>query len=154
MLDTICHYESNRFKNNLDLNLVSNENEENARANNGRDFIAVKVANVVVVKWDTENLKKFQEEAAFVDCFICLTRKRKGVLISMVKRYLWMVDAGSFPGCAECDGKVTFGPQFPYNQYLRQIPISDAIEMMKTLKRKGSDLDQTKQNWAMHLIEL
>nr|CCA28298.1 AlNc14C2049G13137 [Albugo laibachii Nc14] len=134
MPDTICYYESNRLKNNLDLNMDSNENEETAQANDVSDFGAVKVANVVVVEWDTKNSKKPKEKAAFADCFTCLTRKRKVVLISVIKRYLWMVDSGSFPVCETCDKKVTFGPQFPYNQYLRQIPLSKAIEMMETLE--------------------
>nr|CCA17075.1 AlNc14C29G2780 [Albugo laibachii Nc14] len=137
MPDIICDYESNRSKNNVDVNLNSNENEENkgyARANDVSDFGDVKVANVLVVEWDTKTSENFQKEAAFADCFICLTRKRKVVLISVNNRYAWMVDAGSFPSCKTCDQKVTFGPQFPYHQYL--IPVSAAIKMMKTLETK------------------
>ena len=43
-----------------------------------------------------------------------------------------MVASGLFPDCERCSGKVTLSPYFPNNQYLRQIPVEDAIEMTDT----------------------
>nr|CCA24278.1 AlNc14C231G9298 [Albugo laibachii Nc14] len=152
MPEIMCDYESDRLKNNVDLN----DNHVHIRDNDMSEFSASRVANVVVVKWDTENV---EENAAFKDCILCLTRKRKVVLISLTKRYVWMVDSGSFPYCEMCNGKVTLGPQFPYNQYLRQIPVQDAMKMTDTSEEErkrptpdelelddASDEDPTRSN--------
>ncbi|CCI46995.1 unnamed protein product [Albugo candida] len=46
---------------------------------------------------------------AFQKCFICLAPNHKVVLVSHEKKHL----------C--CEGKVTYGSHFPYDQFLRQL---------------------------------
>nr|CCA16766.1 AlNc14C25G2509 [Albugo laibachii Nc14] len=139
----MCDYESGRLENNLDLNLLQDGNELSALASDVKDSRPFKVANVMVVKWGTKGSKNLQEVAAFEDCFICLTRKRKVVLISSNKRYVWMVDSGSFPNCETCTDKVTFGPQFPYSQYIGQRSVEDAKKWIGGFKqRKRSRTDE------------
>ena len=95
MPEIMCDYESDRLKNNVDLN----DNQVQARYNDMSESNAKRVANVVVVKWDTKHPKDVEEIAAFEDCCTCFTRKRKAVLISLTKRYAWMVDSVSFSHC-------------------------------------------------------
>nr|CCA16777.1 AlNc14C25G2520 [Albugo laibachii Nc14] len=83
MPEIMCDYESDRLKNNVDLN----DNQVQARYNDMSESNAKRVANVVVVRLDTEGSRNVKENAAFEDCCICLTRKRKEVLLSLTKQY-------------------------------------------------------------------
>nr|CCA26254.1 AlNc14C361G10994 [Albugo laibachii Nc14] len=145
----MCDYEMNRMKNNLDLNNLPDGNEGSPPVSDTNSR-PVYVANVVVINWTALDPDNVEEVTAFGNCFICLARKRKVVLISVNKRYLWMVDSGSLPNCKACDGRVTFGPQFPYNQYLRQIPVRDAIIITDTSEeeQKRPRLDELGLNEA------
>nr|CCA22523.1 AlNc14C157G7681 [Albugo laibachii Nc14] len=108
MPDIMCDYESDRLKNKFDLD----NNQVHVRDNDMSESSPKRVANVVVVKWITEDSESVEENAAYKDCFLCLTRKHKVVLISWTKRYAWMVDFGSCPYCERCNGKVTLARSF------------------------------------------
>nr|CCA27828.1 AlNc14C722G12448 [Albugo laibachii Nc14] len=145
MPDIMCDYELNRMKNNLDLNNLPDGNEGSPPVSDTTNSRAVNVANVVVIKWTALDPENGEEVVAFGNPCICLSRNRKVVLISVNKRYVWMVDSGSLPNCKACDRRVTFGPQFPYNQFLRQIPVKHVRVMLcKSEKRKRSETDEVK----------
>ena len=81
--DIMYDYESGRLKNNADLN----DNQVHERDKDVWESNAKRVANVVVVRLDTEGSRNMKENEAFEDCCICLTRKRKEVLLSLTKQY-------------------------------------------------------------------
>lgn len=75
-------------------------------------------------------------------CVLCLTSKRKVVLISIIQRYVWVVDSKISVNCKECDGKVFHGAQFSCNQYLRQVPVVKARNYIEvSLRRKRQSLE-------------
>lgn len=121
MPDIMCRYESGDLMTNFDLNQNLEDDGSGSSAGGTSEPNIVNSAKVMVVEWDKNDPDDAGREAAFRECFICLTRKRKVVLISVIKRYVWMVPSESFPRCHKCYGKVTDGPQFSYNQYLRQV---------------------------------
>lgn len=134
MPDIMCDYEANSKIANFDLNQHFNEFEP--VYNTGKPA-SLPLAKVIVVKWKGHDSKDVGEEAAFTECVVCLAIKHRVVLISVLKRYVWVVDSGVPLSCKECDGKVIKGPRFLYNQYLRQIPVVKAREYFwKSLKRK------------------
>lgn len=100
------------------------------------------VENFFVVKWKENVSEDSGEDAAFAKCVLCLTSKRKVALISIIQRYVWVVDSKKSVNCKECDGKVFHGAQFSCNQYLRQVPVLKArnyIDVSLKRKRQSSE---------------
>nr|CCA22377.1 AlNc14C152G7553 [Albugo laibachii Nc14] len=133
----MCDLESERIKQNIDLNSIPNDDVPLLAVGGLKEDRAVHVASVVLVKWNSNNLASAEEAAACKDCFICLSTKRRVVFISVEKRYLWMVESEIiFANCQECSGKLSVAQQFPYNQNLRQISARDASKFFGNLKKR------------------
>lgn len=60
-------------------------------------------------------------------CVACFALKLKVVLVSASEKYLWLVNGNCLPVCEGCNERLKPGPLFPYDQYLRQIPIVDVM---------------------------
>ena len=118
MPDLMCHYKRGGIKTDFDLNQDLEGDRPGSSVGGTSEPNLMYFAKVMVVKWDAAGTEK-----AFYECFICLTRKRKVVLISVIKQYVWMVPSEAFPSCETCIGMVGYGPQFPYNQHLRQVQV-------------------------------
>ena len=131
MPDIMCTYDESVVNTNMfDLNAIP----LHLPYNKFPEFSAKGVANVVAVKWSTNLPPSVMMDAPVKNCFLCLTGKRKVVLMSILKKYIWMVNPGSFEYCDMCIGNVEFGLQFPYDQYLQQMSVKDAIEMIDSSK--------------------
>nr|CCA21706.1 AlNc14C131G6955 [Albugo laibachii Nc14]CCA21869.1 AlNc14C136G7102 [Albugo laibachii Nc14] len=137
MPNILCDLESERIKQYIDLNSIPNGDIPVLSVGGLEEDRAVHVASVVLVKWISNNPASVEEAATCKDCFICLTTKRKVVLISVEKRYLWMVESEIiFANCQECSGELSVAQQFPYNGYLRQISARDASKFFGALKKR------------------
>nr|CCA22372.1 AlNc14C152G7553 [Albugo laibachii Nc14] len=137
----MCDLESERIKQNIDLNSIPNDDVPLLAVGGLKEDRAVHVASVVLVKWNSNNLASAEEAAACKDCFICLSTKRRVVFISVEKRYLWMVESEIiFANCQECSGKLSVAQQFPYNQNLRQISARDASKFFGNLKKRDAQI--------------
>ncbi|KAL0583187.1 hypothetical protein ABG067_006886 [Albugo candida] len=138
MPDIMCHYElpdSYKLDFDLDLNLRSKERLA-LSTDSSNKYKFDEVAMVTVIKWKNEDPNDASEKAAFTECYISLARNCKVVLISVEKRYLWMVQSESHLKCKECADNVHFGPQFSYNQYLRQIPVLGVEEFARNPNKR------------------
>lgn len=125
MPEIMCQYQSKHFTLNEDLNLTLYEDDSNSP----------KVTEVKVVKWETRDQNDAVETGSFRSCFMCLTVKRKIVLMSLSARYVWMVASKKYPKCEMCN-RVKIGPAFAYNQYLRQISAEDVNDYFEILTDK------------------
>lgn len=130
--DLMCDFEKkNRMIANFDLNQVSFEGEASSSGGDTSKIKKPNVGTVISIEWEIYDLEDVREEAAFAECVICLTNKRKVVLISVLRRYVWVLESEQASNCAECVDKGINGPQFPYNQYLRQIPVLSALKYLE-----------------------
>nr|CCA26715.1 AlNc14C405G11411 [Albugo laibachii Nc14] len=128
MPDFMCEFELGRVKVDFDLNLPSNEENSRSPITNLRKRKPVQVAKVVLFMWHIQEPENTEGVAELHECFLCLTRKCKVVLISVIKRYLWMVvsnQAKQISNCDQCVGKLMERAEFAYNQFLRQVPALD-----------------------------
>nr|CCA23154.1 AlNc14C182G8256 [Albugo laibachii Nc14] len=139
----MCDFDSGHVKVDYNVNLASDEENQTSPTTNSWKTKPVHVARVVVFKWHIEEPADTEEVAELQQCFLCLTRKRKVVLTSVAKRYLWMVVSDKekqFSDCDQCFGKLRARAGFAYNRYLRQIPSRDVNDFF-TFKRNENEDD-------------
>ena len=141
----MCEFELGSVKVDFDINLASNEENQSSPITNSRKPKLVHVAKVVVFMWHIQKPED-TEVSELYECFLCLTRKRKVVLISVAKRYLWIAvsdEAKLLSNCNQCIGKLKEGAEFAYNQFLRQVPslhVKDFFAVAGSKKRnRGTD---------------
>ena len=133
----MCDFESGRKMLDVDLNLSWNDDEKSVSLDYTMEPKQPHVAKVIMMKWNEECLEYIQVAAAFESCMRYLMRKGKVVLISVTKRYAWMVESKQvLSNCEEFAGNLIEGPQFAYNQYFRQIAFLDAEDFFKTTSKR------------------
>lgn len=118
----MCGFESGRVKVDFDINLAFSEENQSSPISNSKKPKLVHVAKVVVFMWHLQ--PEDTEVSELYECFLCLTRKRKVALISVAKRYLWMVvsdQAKQLSNRDQCVGRLIEGAEFAYNLFLRQV---------------------------------
>lgn len=94
---------------------------------------------MVAVKWTSHAPDDASETAAFQNCFTCLARKHKVVLVSIKKRYLWLVRYQKRPlKCDSCNQNLAFGPHFPYDQFYSQVLESDMSYDVEDVSNYGA----------------